>query len=107
MLYVVVLVALVDCFWCRNMLNLRVMNRVPFCAAILGGLLLACVPGAYSQPLSFNTLAGYAGQGSADGIGSNARFYNPSGVAVDGVGNVYVADTVRSEEHTSELQSLR
>jgi hypothetical protein len=100
MLYVVVLVALVDCFWRRNMLNLRVMNRVPFCAAILGGLLLACVPSAYSQPLSFNTLAGYAGQGSADGIGSNARFYNPSGVAVDGVGNVYVADTVN---HTIRL----
>jgi sugar lactone lactonase YvrE len=39
------------------------------------------------------TLAGLAGSpGSADGMGSAARFYNPSGVAVDGTGNVYVAD---------------
>src|SRR5664280_2588201 len=41
------------------------------------------------------TLAGLAGvSGSADGTGSDARFQNPSGVAVDGAGNVYVADTL-------------
>ena len=40
------------------------------------------------------TLAGLAGNpGSADGTGSAARFYRPSGVAVDSAGNVYVADT--------------
>lgn len=41
------------------------------------------------------TLAGSAGQsGSADGTNSaTARFYNPCGAAVDGFGNVYVADT--------------
>ena len=40
------------------------------------------------------TLAGLAGiPGSRDGTGSNARFNNPSGVAVDSSGNVYVADT--------------
>lgn len=40
------------------------------------------------------TLAGLAGySGSADGTNSTARFYYPSGVAVDDVGNVYVADT--------------
>ena len=40
------------------------------------------------------TLAGLAGvQGSLDGTGSNARFNSPDGVAVDSVGNVYVADT--------------
>jgi streptogramin lyase len=40
------------------------------------------------------TLAGTAlSSGSADGTGSAARFYYPSGVAVDGSGNVYVADT--------------
>jgi hypothetical protein len=38
------------------------------------------------------TLAGAATTGSSDGIGTNARFYNPEGVAIDSVGNVYVAD---------------
>jgi sugar lactone lactonase YvrE len=41
------------------------------------------------------TLAGLAGNsGSADATGSAARFNNPSGVAVDGAGNIYVADTL-------------
>ena len=40
------------------------------------------------------TLAGTAGQGgSTDGTGSAALFDDPTGVAVDGAGNVYVADT--------------
>ena len=40
------------------------------------------------------TLAGTAGSvGSADGTGSAARFIQPNGVAVDGAGNVYVADS--------------
>src|SRR5206468_8068098 len=46
-----------------------------------------------SQPLTFNTLAGYAGHGTSDGIGATARFNNPWGVAADSSGNVYVADT--------------
>jgi sugar lactone lactonase YvrE len=41
-----------------------------------------------------STLAGAPGVlGSADGQGSLASFRNPLGVAVDGAGNVYVADT--------------
>lgn len=40
-----------------------------------------------------STLAGMSGAGgSADGTGGNARFADPWGVAVDGAGNVYVAD---------------
>ena len=40
------------------------------------------------------TLAGFPGQkGSTDGVGSAALFYLPQGVALDGAGNVYVADT--------------
>ena len=40
-----------------------------------------------------STLAGLAGtQGSADGTGSAARFYQPDDVAVDSAGNVYVTD---------------
>jgi sugar lactone lactonase YvrE len=39
------------------------------------------------------TLAGTAGShGSADGRGTSASFYSPTGVAVDRSGNVYVAD---------------
>lgn len=39
-------------------------------------------------------LAGLVGEpGSADGAGAEARFGGPLGVAVDGSGNVYVADT--------------
>ncbi|HEX3480072.1 MAG TPA: hypothetical protein VHT91_33870 [Kofleriaceae bacterium] len=39
------------------------------------------------------TLAGTARMaGSADGMAATARFYLPTGVAVDSVGNVYVAD---------------
>ncbi|MCL5097139.1 MAG: gluconolaconase, partial [Candidatus Omnitrophica bacterium] len=41
-----------------------------------------------------STLAGQAGQsGSADGTGSAALFSNPEGVAVDSIGNLYMADT--------------
>ena len=39
------------------------------------------------------TLAGYPGiTGTADGMGSDARFHGPREIAVDGSGNVYVAD---------------
>jgi hypothetical protein len=40
------------------------------------------------------TIAGMAGNtGSADGVGSTARFDYPAGVAVDSMGNIYVADS--------------
>jgi sugar lactone lactonase YvrE len=40
------------------------------------------------------TLAGQAGSyGSSDGVGPNARFQSPHGVAVDPAGNLYVSDT--------------
>src|SRR5439155_7181504 len=39
------------------------------------------------------TLGGMSGiYGTADGTGRAARFSNPNGVAVDGTGNIYVAD---------------
>jgi len=41
-----------------------------------------------------STLAGLAGHpGSSDGLGGQARFWNPHGVAADSAGNIYVADT--------------
>ena len=40
------------------------------------------------------TIAGLAGSwGSADGIGSSARFDGPGGVALDSAGNLYLADS--------------
>jgi sugar lactone lactonase YvrE len=63
---------------------------------------LACVSGlfalltwqvaAQTNPLVVSTVAGLANFGSADGIDSAAKFLLPAGVAVDGAGNVYVAD---------------
>lgn len=57
------------------------------------------------------TLAGSTHiDGSADGTGSAARFHNPSGVAVDGAGNVYVSDrqnhTIRKISMTTVVTTL-
>src|ERR1700730_7803832 len=50
------------------------------------------------EPYSFTTFAGIAPDSNpgADGTGNAARFSFPNGVAVDGAGNVYVADTKNS-----------
>ncbi|MBN9349894.1 MAG: hypothetical protein J0H55_04350 [Chitinophagaceae bacterium] len=37
-------------------------------------------------------MAGDGTDGSTDGSGSSAKFYNPTGIALDGQGNIYVAD---------------
>lgn len=41
---------------------------------------------------SVSTIAGSASAGFVNGTGAAAQFFAPSGVAVDGTGNVYVAD---------------
>ncbi len=58
-----------------------------------------------------STLAGQAGSpGSADGTGTEAQFYEPSGVAVDTAGIVYVADgannTIRKITALGEVSTL-
>src|SRR6266700_2336147 len=62
--------------------------------AFVYAFLLAGSLGAQSvyAPYTFTTMAGQASIGSADGTGSAARFFHPSGVATDSSGNVYVAD---------------
>ncbi len=44
-----------------------------------------------------STIAGSGATGSADGIGTVASFYNPTGVAVDSSSNIYVADTYNNK----------
>jgi sugar lactone lactonase YvrE len=44
------------------------------------------------QPV-INTLAGYSGQGYADGAAEAARFFQPLGVAADRAGDLFIADT--------------
>jgi secreted PhoX family phosphatase len=47
----------------------------------------------YANPYTFTTLAGLPeSQGTNDGTGSAARFNQPSDLALDGAGNLYVAD---------------
>ncbi|MHB1230665.1 MAG: NHL repeat-containing protein [Halothiobacillus sp.] len=56
-------------------------------AANVTDIAVVCMP-----PL-VSTLAGSTTPGSADGTGSAASFYYPTGVVVDASGNLYVADT--------------
>lgn len=49
---------------------------------------------AIGEPLTVTTLAGQAGtSGTTDGTGTAARFKLLSGLAVDGSGNIFIADT--------------
>jgi sugar lactone lactonase YvrE len=50
---------------------------------------LAGLAGSFGGPIA----PGTSGAGSADGLGSIARFNNPQGIAVDSEGYLYVADT--------------
>ena len=47
----------------------------------------------YATPFTFTTIAGNAGYGTADGLGSAARFDGLQGVAVDGAGVWYITDS--------------
>ena len=51
-------------------------------------------PNPFSSNLQLGIFAGSdGGSGSLDGPGSNARFNNPYGIAADGLGNLFVADS--------------
>ena len=60
-------------------------------------LVIGCVGLVGAQPVATTTFAGQAGsRGSADGSGSAARFFGPSGMVADGVGGLYVADALNN-----------
>jgi sugar lactone lactonase YvrE len=68
--------------------NLRVQLTIPIWAASI--LLTSTLT---AQEYTFTTLAGPDVWPSAiDGIGSTARFHNPTAVAVDNAGNLFVTD---------------
>jgi sugar lactone lactonase YvrE len=60
---------------------------------LVGGLWFAFVASVAAQSYTFTTIAGVAqAAGTNDGVGASARFYQPSGLALDGAGDLYVAD---------------
>lgn len=72
-------------------------------AFLLSLTLVAGTPGgsaAAEEAWVFTTVAGIA-PGSADGVGSAARFYYPTGSAIDASGNMYVA-----EAHTFIIRKI-
>ncbi len=70
-----------------------------------------CTIRAISPAGDVRTIAGEAGVlGDADGPGAAARFRNPTGLAVDGAGTVFVTDsfsaTIRTVSPAGEVQTL-
>jgi hypothetical protein len=60
---------------------------------LLCSLWAASMANVAGQTYTFSTIAGVAGlSGTNDGASSDARFYRPAGLALDGAGNVYVSD---------------
>jgi hypothetical protein len=81
------------------------MKRMHYVLLVVGGLWLGAAVSLPAQSYTFGTLAGYpfildkygdpAG-GYADGMNGAARFNLPNGIAADGAGNVFVADTINN-----------
>jgi len=91
---------MIHCLSIRATIVARVKRYHVLCPAALlaiffgGGFSLLQAQSNYATPYAFTTLAGTAGTfGSSDGTGAAAQFQNAEGIAVDGSGNVYVADT--------------
>ena len=82
------------------------------CSFLVAALLVGSPsPSQGAQPQSVTIFAGrYFDSGTADGPGCDARFNFPSGLAVDGTGNLYVADsgnnTIRKITPTGVVTTL-
>ncbi len=62
-----------------------------------GFLALGMAVSASAQTVSVSTFAGQPGtRGAADGAGTAARFFGPSGIVADGSGGFYVADALNN-----------
>ncbi|MET0263132.1 MAG: hypothetical protein ABW223_09560, partial [Rariglobus sp.] len=73
------------------------MRAICILACVCVGLISARLVAAdISPPFGVDTFAGYAGRGSKNGTGEAAMFNTPNGLAVDGAGVIYVADTDNS-----------
>jgi sugar lactone lactonase YvrE len=86
----------------KKHLVVQTMRRAARGALLCGALLAMAVQtpvrvmgqSIYATPYTITTLAGLPGiSGTNDGAGNAARFSGPNGAAVDGAGNLYVADT--------------
>ena len=67
-------------------------------AAALATALGLPAQGNYATPYTFTTLSGKAfDEGNMNGTGTSALFAQPVGLAVDGNGNLYVADSLNQE----------
>lgn len=82
--------SLLTAYLFRTMTKMKgIFSRI----VLFDGLWFAFLASGTAQSYTFTTIAGLAqAAGTNDGVGASARFYQPSGLALDGAGNLYVAD---------------
>lgn len=76
------------------------------CALFLACALLAAVPKTNSAEATVETIGG-AFAGYVDGDNNVSQFNTPSALALDGAGNLYIADTQNNALRVMELNSTR
>jgi hypothetical protein len=91
--------------------SLKGIARAARTASACAALLALSTQGARASVYAFTVLAGNAAVlDHTDGTGTNARFFNPTAVAVDSAGNIYVADggdhTVRKVTSSGTVTTL-
>jgi sugar lactone lactonase YvrE len=72
----------------------KLLRSFPGVALIAAGLAgTSFAQSNYATPYAISAIAGQTTAGSANGTGTGAQFNVPSGIAIDGSGNMYIADT--------------